>query len=81
MEKESSKTVREEFQEPFEIKNRDGNSFVIASELLRSIYVKLPLTLRALAKDLSRGKSVSFLGSNEIRGDRERQGGPLQQLE
>lgn len=42
----------------------DGNSFVIASGLSRSIYVEFPAWL-------SRGKSVSFVRLNEIRGDPE----------
>lgn len=41
----------------------EGNSFVIASGLSRSIYVEFPVRL-------SRGKSVSFVRLNEIRGDR-----------
>lgn len=69
---ERKKTMKKnyEWDKQFQRKNYsrlriDENSLVIASELLRSIYVEFPAWL-------SRGKSVSFVRLDESRDDRRR---------
>lgn len=69
--KKKQKTMKkDEWDKQFQRKNYsrlriDENSLVIASELLRSIYVEFPAWL-------SRGKSVSFVRLDKSRDDRRR---------
>lgn len=70
--KKKKKTMKKnyEWDKQFQRKNYsrlriDENSLVIASELLRSIYVEF-------LASLSRGKSVSFVRLDESRDDRRR---------
>lgn len=69
-ETESNKRIRRSLRNHWRLRI-DGNSFVIASGPLRSIYVEFPARFHGLPKDLSRGKSVSFVRLNETRSDQE----------